>query len=403
MNKPLLFLHAGLSKTGSTALQIFFARHATQLLESGLYYPDTDNSFSTVIESRTSSGNAIVLVSLCRKFSGDDDQLRCHADQWVTNLNEASKQHSFKAVLLSSESICTLRERQWAILEDILNKYFDLRLIVFFREPYSWVFSSWLQGVKMHGVVEWLGKTDPNITWAPLFFPEKIVSPQLLMNTIKLFYEECKTDIVDSFFRAIDFAVPHFKRDDEITETANPSLTDQELILMLLTNRLIKGDRLFARDFSDGLLGHSKRPPCYFYSPCVDGLIDYFFTSNGLERQSTCKIREPVVNNEVDWLESQSVEMTLIQSFFNKIAEYINENARDKINDYIQGALDIVKKYEKSIFRTQVPKEFNSMAYLLLNKDVLLAEMDPYEHYTRYGYAEGRTIDWSIFSPNSLG
>jgi len=187
MDKPLLFLHAGIPKTGSTALQVHFARYAAELLQHGLYYPDTDNSFSAVIESGMSSGNANSLVFFYKKFANDDEHLRLQTDQWIAKIIKESNAHSFKAVLLSSEILCTLTERQRAILEDALNKYFDLRLIAFFREPYSWIFSSWLQAVKRSGARGWLGAGEPQRDWSPLIFPERL-SHRLLRNTVQLNY-----------------------------------------------------------------------------------------------------------------------------------------------------------------------------------------------------------------------
>ena len=396
MAKPLLFLHPGISKTGSTALQIYFVKHAAQLLQYGLYYPEVENEFSTVVETGLTSGNASSLAYLYQKFTNNDDQLRLETDQWIAKLIEKSKAYSFNAVVLSCEQLCSLTRRQWAILEDALNEYFDLRLIVFSREPYSWVFSSWLQAVKRHGARGWLGSRGPQRDWLPLIFPERL-SHRLLRNTVQLNYEECKTDIIGSFFRAIDFSIPQFNSNDKLTGMANPSLTDQKLILMLLSNRLTKGDPSFCMEFSDTLLGHSTRPPCYFYSPEVDGMIDNFFIANGLKRQYPCNNCDPVVNSEKDWFETQSVDVTLMESFFSKLTEYVNE----RLNDPIHGALAKANYYNYSTFRTQVPDTFNIMAYLLMNKDVLAAGIDPYEHFMLYGHAEGRKFDWDLSPHNS--
>lgn len=151
MDKPLLFLHAGIPKTGSTALQVYFVKHAAELLDYGLSYPDTDNTFPAVIESGITTGNAYSLALLYQYFADNDDQLRLQTDQWIAKLIEKSKAYLFKTVVLSCETLSSLTRGQWAILEDALNEYFDLRLIAFFREPYSWFFSSWLQAVKRDG------------------------------------------------------------------------------------------------------------------------------------------------------------------------------------------------------------------------------------------------------------
>ena len=392
MAKPLLFLHPGISKTGSTALQIYFVKHAAELLQYGLYYPDTDNTFSTVIESGLTSGNAFSLALLYQKFADNDDQLRLETDKWIAKLIEESSAYLFKAVVLSCETLSSLTRGQWAILEDALNKHFDLHLITFFREPYSWVFSSWLQVVKRDGARGWLGVGEPQRDWLALILPQ-MLSDRLLKKTVQLRYEECKIDIIGSFFRAIDFPIPHSESFDKLTETTNLSLTDQELTLMLLTNRLTNGDSSFCRQFTGRLIGQSTSPPCYFYSPEVDGKIDNFFIANGLARQYPCNKRDPVVNSEKNWLETHPVDATLIESFFSELAVYYNKNV-----DPVTRALAKANCYSQSAFRSQVPDTFNAIAYLLRNKDVLVAEIDPYQHYVLYGCAEGRRFDWVVFS-----
>ena len=397
MKKPVLFLHVGIPKTGSTALQIYFVNHAQQMLEQGLYYPDTNNSFSTAIELGLTSGNAHSLAIICQKFADNDDQLRLQTDQWIQKLIEESSEYSFKAVLLSCETFSTFTKRQWAILEELLNKYFDLRLIAYFREPYSWVFTTWLQVVKRDGAKGWLGVGEPQRDWLALILPQ-MLSDQLLKKTIQLSYEECKADIIGSFFKAINLPILHSNSNDKLTKTTtNRSLTDQELTLMLLINRLTNGDSSFCRQFTDTLIGQPVSPPCYFYSPEVDGMIDAFFIANGTKRQHLCTKLDPVVNSERSWIKKHTVDATLLESVFSKLAEYYNS----RINALSYRAIKKANYYIYSIFRTQVPDKFDVMAYLSLNQDVLVAKIDPYKHYVQHGSAEGRRFDWGLLPINS--
>jgi hypothetical protein len=395
MKKPILFLHVGIPKTGSTALQIYFVNHAQQMLEQGLYYPDTDNSFSTAIELGLTSGNAHSLALICRKFADNDDQLRLQTDQWIQKLIEESSEYSFKAVLLSCEILSCLTKRQWAILEDVLNKYFDLRLIAYFREPYSWVFSSWLQGVKRNGAKGWLGSGNPEKDLLPLILP-KMLSDQLLKKTIQLQYEENKADLVDSFFRAINFSVYYSVSNFNLTKIINPSINDRELTFMLLVNRLTDGDTDFGAKVSL-LINDSSCSPCYFYSPEVDGMIDAFFIANGTKRQHLCTKHDPVVDSERSWIGKHTVDATLLESVFSKLAEYYNNRLDKPLNK----ALTKANYFSYSSFRHQVPEKFDVMIYLLKNKDVLVAEIDPYKHYVQYGSAEGRKFDWGLLPINS--
>jgi hypothetical protein len=220
-----------------------------------------------------------------------------------------------------------------------------------------------------------------------------MLSDQLLEKTVLLSYEECKTDIVGSFFRAIDFSIPNPEDDNNnLSEITNRSLTDQELTLMLLINRLIDGDYSFCERVSGRLIKQSSSPPCYFYVPDVDRKIDDFFDANGVDRQYQCHKREPVINSEKDWLETHSVNATLMELFFSELAEYNNIE-----KDLVSRAIKRAKYHHYSAFRTRVPGKFDVMAYLLRNPDVLAGGIDPYKHYVLYGYDEGRNFDWGLY------
>jgi hypothetical protein len=121
-------------------------------------------------------------------------------------------------------------------------------------------------------------------------------------------------------------------------------------------------------------------------------MIDNFFIANGLKRQYSCNRCDPVVNSEKDWFETKSVDATLIQTFFSMLAEYYNK----RLDNLVYEALALSNHYNYSTFRTQVPDQFDIMAYLLINKDVLFAGIDPYQHYVCHGYSENRPFEWSL-------
>ena len=46
--------------------------------------------------------------------------------------------------------------------------------------------------------------------------------------------------------------------------------------------------------------------------------------------------------------------------------------------------------YEQSKYKKMIPKDFDLKSYLDINQDVLILDIDPYEHYLTYGLKEGR-------------
>ena len=175
----------------------------------------------------------------------------------------------------------------------------------------------------------------------------------------------------------------------KIIDEINSSLTDQELTLILLINRLIKGNSYLCKKIYSTLLNQSKDLPCYFYSPKVDGMIDEFFVANKVKRQSLCIKRDPVVESERSWFESHYFSGALMQSVFIEVTDYY-----ENIYKPIDRAKFRADEYYNSIFRMQIPDNFDVVAYLLINTDILFEGIDPYKHYLEYGREEGREFNF---------
>jgi tetrahydrodipicolinate N-succinyltransferase len=49
--------------------------------------------------------------------------------------------------------------------------------------------------------------------------------------------------------------------------------------------------------------------------------------------------------------------------------------------------------YKQSKYKKKVPKDFDLKTYLEINQDVLIIDIDPYEHYFTHGSKEGRVYE----------
>jgi len=141
--KKTLFLHPGLAKTGSSALQVFFAKNVDALHEQGVIYPKT-LGFEAGAAGEISSGNAI---GLSKYFNSqlphdiDPDQ----AFQDVENVLTSSD----RSVLFSSEFMQHCRNEPLENLKNLANNLgYDVRAIIFVRSPVELYYSSYSQLVK---------------------------------------------------------------------------------------------------------------------------------------------------------------------------------------------------------------------------------------------------------------
>jgi hypothetical protein len=146
----MLYLHIGLSKTGSSALQFFFQKNARVLKEHGITYPA-----HTFDNNRVSPGNGVDVAVLLR--DGRDEEARENFQQLQ------SSEH--KHLLLSSELFgFYLREDRIKHLAELVG---PAKIVVYLRRQDEVIISKYNQRVKRFGYVvpfdEWIADilSDP--------------------------------------------------------------------------------------------------------------------------------------------------------------------------------------------------------------------------------------------------
>lgn len=133
MKKPL-YLHIGLGKTGTTALQDFFGENRKQLKKHGICYPD----LGTVANAHHLLSPYIPpFLSQSWKF--------LNPDQWAPKIAKVRE----PVVLLSSELMGWTEES--AVIEfcTALEKWFDVHVVVYLRRQDNIIMASYNQQVKV--------------------------------------------------------------------------------------------------------------------------------------------------------------------------------------------------------------------------------------------------------------
>ncbi len=126
-----VFVHVGAPKAGSSAIQYFLHENAGALAKLGYYYPEHDFDVN-----RVSGGHA----RFGRHIWADKDE--ASARQWVEDqLNAARKKR--RILLISAESLFIYPD----VLARVLSG-FRVRIVIFFRDPLSALFSNYNQAVK---------------------------------------------------------------------------------------------------------------------------------------------------------------------------------------------------------------------------------------------------------------
>jgi len=139
--RPVIYLHIGMNKTGTTAIQSFLYDNKKKLAGNGVLYPDTGLIGSTHYSISASLGF-------------------CHANVasgWVQDISELKRSllkeaQGFKSVIISSEDF--LLNKPIEPIKDFFKGY-ELKIVVYLRRHDHWWVSAYGQAVKMKALPPW--------------------------------------------------------------------------------------------------------------------------------------------------------------------------------------------------------------------------------------------------------
>jgi hypothetical protein len=226
---PTIFIHAGAGKTGTSYLQVLFARYKEMLAENGVLYPD-DASLSIARRGAVTSGNGVKMANYLRP---NLPHVIEDKDAFLGELVQTLDAADGKNVLYSSEFInFPVGERSRALTEAISRACYTPRVIFLVRDLGSAAQSVYSQAIKRAGETrpfsEFIKTWDPNYK----SHVENYVREFGKANVAVFNYEIEKRTLADLFFRRI--LNMNFVPDDDIN--VNRSLTPKEIELLRLMN-----------------------------------------------------------------------------------------------------------------------------------------------------------------------
>jgi hypothetical protein len=239
----MIWLHIGLPKTGSSAIQAYLRRQRDQLSSAGIFYapgPKEEEDAGWTI----SSGNG---VRLGRQLSEtpepvyDDDPLGNFVARFV------SPDHAVS--LVSSEHLAGARPERLARLKQGLKDR-PVRILALVRDFYGHAFSMWHQSIKRSGYAGTFGEfarqyNDPQSrvleTYAQVFGPE----------ALKVVHYDSSADrLIPATCEAMGLEPPA----DASAPVVNRSLTPVEAAVLAECNRLHGGAKLLSTMLSNHLI-----------------------------------------------------------------------------------------------------------------------------------------------------
>jgi hypothetical protein len=377
--KPTLLLHVGPGKTGSSAIQAWLANKAEVL--TGFLYP-------TAKEPRRFTGNGADLAALL--MSGP---LRAAANKRRERLQNMLALYASLAaekrchtVILSSEHLPHCTKENLDFFRQCIDTYFKPRVVGFVRDPYWVAWSLWGQEVKRKGISEDFG------TYA---LRNACVIGEKLSQFIKPF-EDVRLltyrdgNAVKDFAHAVGITseIPTGRPEDDI----NRSLDRDELELLLAINRIFKSALLSTQISDQMLLKRPQSRPYRYFDPVLASAV------REANAPILADLKNLIINPEVPIIDDRddSTDKALNTQPRNLDPETLglvlaSIKAWHDESSPIRLLQKLVKKPPpEANYKRVLPEGFNSIEYLLLNSDVLLAGADPMVHYFSYGRDEGR-------------
>ncbi|MCF8007931.1 MAG: hypothetical protein K9K84_11035 [Methylovulum sp.] len=382
-----LFIHAGGAKTGTSALQNYFEINASQLENIGFAYKNRLNIKS---EYEITPGNGMLLYkSLCSTTCVDIDALVLSYFGRCDN------------AICSSEFFSDIDAYNWKrLIKSTERLGISLKVVFYVRNVLPFFLSSYDQNIKRSGECrpfdEWVEKA----TWEHARTLRVIRNELHPLNVKVRHYDKIKGDLIRSFLDILGIHRSFYIDSTDHRRQVNRSLTNEERDILITLNKA--GNMSHCSELSD---------------------LFVYTNPNIQEEMVLCnnKTIEALLvrfSNDVDWIntnffDSQAITSVLssesVKKFSEKKAITESVHHHNAINIAINWGLEKIKTVKEEIccsiwdtlnkstqydaaqfHRLDIPADFDPIAYLILNPDVLFAGDDPVHHFIHYGCQDGR-------------
>ncbi|GAA4683313.1 hypothetical protein [Nocardioides nanhaiensis] len=142
-----LLLHAGMPKTGTSALQAAFARNERLLEAAGVHHPE-GGAHRRALRGKVTAGNAGPLTPWLR---GGDEPSRDEVATWLDDLLGQTPAGADRVLISSETCFYAVVERATALRELLAERGCGLEALVLVRDAVPWTVSTYGQHVQRLG------------------------------------------------------------------------------------------------------------------------------------------------------------------------------------------------------------------------------------------------------------
>ncbi len=386
-----IYIHIGLPKTGSTAIQNCMEALSRAGELSVVSYPVFG---AERCEQSIQSGNGAAIAEL---LAPDITPVFCTArlQKVFTELLDVSDL-SKKILIVSSEIFFSAAVERFLYFKNLLMMNSkSIELLMCARPLNEICYSSYHQVVKRHGYTrgygsEWFSEFVDDLLSSKLTSVQQWGVPGKVI-------EYRKGALLNDFLKLIGEDASLATRFED--RRVNRSLTQKELDLLLQIDTVFKNELLSMR-ISDRWI--HARPQVNKLESVHDAealytifaqklsLIDRSFTSESI-RKTLAIIQSGGSNQSVGCLASAATSNSLDDDDLQ--SDNLLLMALSEVKDFLN--LDSALGAYTGLM-TPTKEAFDPIHYLLLNRDVLAAGVDPVLHYKEFGKIEGRSAAFNV-------
>lgn len=380
-----LYFHTGTQKTGSSSLQAYLATNKTKLSESGVSYELLDN-----IDYLTSlTGNGQYLFTALYQRNLPDSQLDELLELYLAGKSKA---------ICSSEDFSWYRPQEWQQIKDSCKRLkVDIKFVTFVRNIGSFYFSAYGQLIKNHGLRISFDEFCKENQYRNVIDSLKCLIEVFGKESMTVIHYESAINHIDVAFMDATGIVNDNYDISPIKRIINRSLTKYELEILTRIND-VTGQQ-YGHDLSRylmNMLPHLKTEKVI--SPEVveilkerhikdAGWLNHVF----LNDKDLIKIND----DELDDNRQNSLSIVDQQAIDRKVNDWCVSKLQSAQDSSIEYITDRLRKIDwGKAGNLQVPVDFDPIAYLLVNPDILKAGVPPYEHFIASGQNENRKWKW---------
>jgi hypothetical protein len=381
-----LIMHAGGGKAGSSAIQSALGRSVDALAKLGIAYAHAPAVASPYA---ITSGNGLFLY---KKVVTPD---------WPSRGKTLLESYlgDQQIGICSSEFLGSMSESCWRrIIATAAEASIDVKVVYLVRSAVEYVIASYNQDVKRGGEHRTMEQAVRDAGWQ---HQDDLATLDSIFDRdhLKVInYDVAREDLIAAFTGAYPELLPAKKCLHSRGQiTVNRSLSAPEIELMRQVNARF-GDT-FGQEISDRLIEANPelRPRPEVSEDVIDTLAGKFedatswinsrFFSDSSTALQFRPFRPPAASAG-----SERPEAAL-KVVLDWALEKIANNSGNQIS-FIREALLAIDWHNSN--HPRIPRDFDPIAYLLINSDVLQTKNPPYFHYIESGHAEEREYRWPL-------